>query len=357
MGYLPRIESNFGCVRKRLFCTHHHPYHPSETEFLLNHARSGILLALKALNLPTGSKVGMSVYDCHTVMNAISQADLTPVFIDIDHNLRLSIQDLAEKSDDLDALIVSHLFGVPNDMATITNICHEIPIIEDCAHAYGIDSVGGTGCMAVYSIGLGKLPSIGDGGILKVNDPGYLQKVKNIYDTLPNYTQWQEIRLFATLSLRHLLYRPIIYRLFTRPLLKRNNNTTTHETIVCRRMSKGIQSIYNAVRNNITTEITRRRNTANTIISLLGSTESFTPITSSNGFMLPIICDSPAHFKEKLHRYGIESDTHFKKTILWAKDFGYEIGGCPTAEWMTCHLLVIPTYTQGKRIKFYNCPQ
>ena len=35
----------------------------------------------------------------------------------------------------IDALIVNHTFGIPDDIDEIKKICHNKPIIEDCAHS------------------------------------------------------------------------------------------------------------------------------------------------------------------------------------------------------------------------------
>ena len=57
----------------------------------------------------------------------------------MDDDLRIDKGDLKRKSSQLSALIVTHLFGIVNDVCAIKKEFPQLVIIEDCAHAYGID--------------------------------------------------------------------------------------------------------------------------------------------------------------------------------------------------------------------------
>ena len=118
----PRVEVDFNAEDRRAFRKRKPEYRPQANEFLLNHARSGLLLALQSLNLPKGSKVGVMVYNCHTVMNAVAQVGGEVVFIDVDDSLRIDQNDLEKKSIGLKVLIVTHLFGILNDIKTIRDL-------------------------------------------------------------------------------------------------------------------------------------------------------------------------------------------------------------------------------------------
>ena len=64
----------------------------------------------------------------------------------------------------------------------------------------------------------------------------------------------------------------------------------------------------------------------------------------SNCFMFPIYCDDPILVKTKLFHKGIESETHFRHCLVWAKGYGYKDGECPNTEDLVRHLLLVPTY-------------
>ena len=93
---IPRLHIVFPCHFRKEFWFGK-PYEAAENEFLLDHARSGILLALKAMGLPKGSGVGVMVYNCHTVPNAVHQAGYELVFLDVTDDLRLDMEDLNPK--------------------------------------------------------------------------------------------------------------------------------------------------------------------------------------------------------------------------------------------------------------------
>lgn len=66
----------------------------------------------------------------------------------------------------------------------------------------------------------------------------------------------------------------------------------------------------------------------------------------SNAFMAIVTCEDPAALQKHYAERGIETATHFKNAITWAKQFGYVEGSCPNAEKLVNKLLMIPTYTK-----------
>ena len=63
-----------------------------------------------------------------------------------------------------------------------------------------------------------------------------------------------------------------------------------------------------------------------------------------NAFMAIVKCEDPAALKATYAVKGVETETHFKNAIVWAKQFGYKEGSCPNAESLVNHLLMVPTY-------------
>ncbi|NPV45552.1 MAG: hypothetical protein HPY69_01235 [Armatimonadetes bacterium] len=144
---------------------------PARPWLLVNSGRAAMLLALQALALPPGSRVGVPLYCCPTVFEAITLAGCQPEFIDIDlASYGVSPTTVKTKAKDLAALIVVHMFGYPVDLRTMGEITGDRPLIEDCAHAYGSRyqgrPVGSEGTAAIYSFGPAKWPACGGGGAL-----------------------------------------------------------------------------------------------------------------------------------------------------------------------------------------------
>ena len=129
---------------------------------------------LKMLNLPNKSKIGVPLYCCTVVFEAIQRAGHIPIFLDIDEEtLTVDFTTNREKFDQLDAMIVVHTFGIPADMKKIQEKIQDIPLIEDCAHSPLSKSrneyCGSFGNAAFFSFGLGKPISTGGGGLIGWN--------------------------------------------------------------------------------------------------------------------------------------------------------------------------------------------
>lgn len=338
-----RLDIHF-TLRQQLLFWSGDRYLPGEREFLINHARSGILLALRALKLPPGSSVGVMTYNCHTVFNAIRQAGLNPVFIDVTEDLKIDIQDLINKRERISALIITHLFGIENNIESIQDAFPGLPIIEDCAHSYGRKKLYGD--FTVFSLGQGKLPSIGDGGILFVNNVYYLDRIKSIYNSIPDYSFGQTFALFAALVVRSILYKPFVYSCITEPIKRRRKISNGVEAITPKRMCKGVSSVYLSEKKRIDQYIIGKRAKADEISEELKTNKDINMLLplGVNAFMLVVRCDNPVHIKKLFRTKGIEVDTHFAHCIDWATCFGYKKGSCPRAELLTRQLIMIPTH-------------
>lgn len=319
-------------------------YTPQTGEYLLNHARSGILMALHAA-LPNGGRVGVIAYNCYTVANAVLQSGCTPVFVDVTDELHIDLQHAASLK--LDALVLTNLFGIHNDIAEVRKALGDIPIIVDNAHGYGLPTEGD---FTVYSINQGKFPALGEGGILHVNNHTYLASIQQQYDALPSYSLLKEIKLYATMLLKAIVHIPLVYTLITLPLKKRRKDASCHEAVVLRSMAKGVSRMYQQALPTIPARIAQQRNQAQIIAEQL-ATRAKRAWYGENAFMLIAQSDDPKMLKTHFESHGIEAATHFSRAIEWATEFGYTKGSCPTAERLTKELVMIPTYCHKASLK------
>ena len=337
----PRLEICFSFSQQTAFLFGQ-KYTPTESEFLLNHARSGILLALNAMGLPQGTGVGVMVYNCHTVMNAVEQAGCKPVFLDVTDELTLDLDDLRKKSGQIEALIVTHLFGIVNNVKAIKAEFPELLIVEDCAHAYGIDKLYGD--FAIFSIGQGKLPSIGDGGILKVLNDRFKGSVEKLFGGLTDYSKLQSSMLFLKLWAKSLLYSHLIYGWLSLPVKNKRSVASGKEAIALKKMCRGISAVYAIEKDQAVEKIVRRKQRATEVLEAIRPFGISTFYLGCNAFMLVVSCESPAKLQKELAKQGVDSATHFANAIHWATEFGYASGQCPNAEKIIKHLLMIPIY-------------
>ncbi len=326
---IPRLEIHFDRTERRLFRVGKE-YSMPKGEYWLNHCRSGIQLALQALHLKPQTGVGMMVYNCHTVMNAIWLAGCKPVFVDVTDSMTIDMEDLARKRKQMQVLIVTHLFGFVNNVKEIKRLYPDLIVIEDCAHCFEHEIDGEFG---VYSVGQGKFPSIGDGGILKVKGDR-LKVIGELYDSLPSYSRKQEAKLYLRLWIKAMMYSPCLYWL-TRRLKGKRGEMDVREQVSLRKMSFGIANILAHKRSDYPIVISERKHRAQQIKDAM---------VGENAFMAVVHTDDPVALKAAYASKGVETETHFKHCIEWARVFEYTEGDCPNAEKLTTKLLMISTY-------------
>lgn len=342
---IPRLNIEFGFRQFGDFF--HRSPDPvlSEDTYAFDHARSAIVVALRSLDLPANSKVGIMVYNCHTVMNAIHQVQCKPEFVDVNDDLTVDYDDLKVKAVGMSALIITHLFGIINDVESIRRDFPGLPIIEDCAHAYPFNTIFGD--FATYSIGQGKFPSIGDGGLLFVNNKSYVSRVKELYDFIPDYGRLQSIKLVFKLWAKAILYRPYVYGAFTFPSLKWiRKNIDVDEQIRPRKMSCGIRRLYSDYHDHVAERVAYQQQNAEELIRRFKFIEGVkNTICGCNAFMLVVEADDINSLMHSFKGKNVEIGTHFRRCIDWAMRYGYKLGECPNAERLINRLIMVPTYT------------
>jgi len=131
--------------------------------------------AIEALDLGAGDRVVTTPFSYIASSNTIRLAGAEPVFADIDPTTfnvdPEAVREIVENQE-VDALLVVHLYGLPCDMAELNEIAseHDIPLIEDCAQAHGatyngkpVGSFGDAGCFSFYPT---KNMTTGEGGMI-----------------------------------------------------------------------------------------------------------------------------------------------------------------------------------------------
>ena len=325
--------------------------------FYFNHARTGLRIGLSSLNLPVGSKVGVMVYNCYSVMNAVKLAGLEIEFIDVTDNFCLDLVDFKNKKDHLSAIIVTHLFGIPTNIEQLKSISPSIAIIEDCAHSFLSESkgklTGSMGDMAIFSMGLGKFPSIGSGGYLKVNNERYSAKINEIYSDLPVPSMLSELKNIGLSLILNFLHQPIVYNYFTRPILKQKNIELKDDIRYTHKESKILKSslgLYISKYDKYSLYLKTQQNYAGKIFKIIKSTYPKAYISTGfnineiNCFMFPLLIENREQFIDQFAKNGIETGKHFSNSIEWAKKFGYKVGSCKNAEKIARQLVVCPCH-------------
>lgn len=146
-----------------------------------------LLVALMALGVGPGDEVILPTFTFFATAGVVDRLGARPVFVDIDPvDFCLSIEGVRQALNDrTKAVIPVHLFGQAADMDALMEVAGDIPVIEDCAQAWGANyrgrPVGGTGLMGAFSFFPSKnLGCFGDGGLVTTNDGELAQTLREL---------------------------------------------------------------------------------------------------------------------------------------------------------------------------------
>jgi dTDP-4-amino-4,6-dideoxygalactose transaminase len=134
-------------------------------------------LLLTGLGIGPGDEVIVPAFTAVPTAAAVCAAGAIPVFADVEPDTANLDPEAARAAvtDRTAAAIVVHLYGRP---ATLPDL--DVPVIEDCAHAHGMDREG-RGVAAAYSFYPTKnLGGIGDGGAVVTDDDELAARVARL---------------------------------------------------------------------------------------------------------------------------------------------------------------------------------
>jgi len=321
--------------------------------------RASLYAILKSLNLPPGAQIGVPLFCCSVVFNAIHQAGLTPRFIDSDlDDCNLSIEDLHRKYAGLAAIIAVHMFGHPCDMDAIVATADGLPVIEDCAQSlfstYKGRLTGLLSTASFFSFRCGKYISAGEGSAVFCRDP-YLHS--RIQQTVSSFDKWSipsmvadSLMTFAKATLYHrpwygLLGHPIGMRLDAKLNLTAKDGFTTsriaasHLALVDRRIPCFQESI------------SIQREHAHRLLKALEPGSFGLPSEDSRGstnwfqFALRLRSkDQRDTMAAYLFSQGIDTAKYLDGIADEARSaYGYQ-GDCPNAELLSKTVLLVPIH-------------
>ena len=131
-------------------------------------------LGFRAVGLTAGKRVASVANAGFYTSAALHAVGATPVYVDVVADSQLmDLQRLRSLVDagKVDAVVITHLFGLMHDMAAVRALADRagIPVIEDCSQAHGAHrdgrragSVGDVACFSFYPTK--NLGALGDGG-------------------------------------------------------------------------------------------------------------------------------------------------------------------------------------------------
>ena len=176
------IEAMVGAPQKRRdhFAKAFSDYIGCSQCYLVSSGRAALYVILNAMSeLSARTEVIVPAYTCPSVAVAVRRAGLKPTLCDVSiESLNMDTSHLEDLiSERTLCVIATHMFGFPCDIYRICEIADSAGawVVEDAAQSAGAKyegyRVGTFGAASLFSLGMGKNFTTGNGGIICVNSP------------------------------------------------------------------------------------------------------------------------------------------------------------------------------------------
>lgn len=154
----------------------------------VNNCTAALRACLAMLGVGPGDEVISTPFTFIATNTAILEQGAKPVFADIKYeDLNISPKSIEERiTPRTKAIMIVHYGGNPCDLDEIRAIGtkHNLPIIEDSAHAMGSKYkgkyIGASGDIVCFSLQVVKIINSGDGGLIATSKKEYYEKLKKI---------------------------------------------------------------------------------------------------------------------------------------------------------------------------------
>lgn len=217
---LADLKAAFSIVREDDFLEEFKKFSGINHVYSTNWGRTALFIALKGMNLRK-KYIAVNAYTSPIMALTIRAAGYIPIPLDINtSNLGINIDSLNKTiSSDVGILIITHLFGLPDNIDALLEFAKnkDIIVIEDCANSlgsfYSNKHTGSFGDISFFSFRIGKPLSTG-GGILGINNTRLLEQMLMYYKKIKRETSI--LSLFRNEAEKILFKRPM-YGLVTKP--------------------------------------------------------------------------------------------------------------------------------------------
>ena len=302
----------------------------------LNSGTDALIVAIRSLNLKNNSEIITTSNTWISSAYAIELNNCKPVFIDVDpNNFQMDCSLLKKKlTKKTKAIIVTHLYGNPNEMSKICKFAkdHNLYIIEDIAQAHLakykgkiVGNFGDVACLSFYpSKNLGAL---GDAGSLITNSKKIIQNATKFanYGSL-NFNDKNHSILGINSRMDEIQASFLIEK------IKKLKITTKKRIQLAKRYDDFCKKLK--IKN----------------IKVLNQATNVYHI-------YPIVIKNRDNVKKKLKKLGINTQIHYPMPIHLQDSFkhlNYKKGQLPITEYLSKNLLSLPFYPgiEKKKINY-----
>lgn len=317
--------------------------------------RQALELALRRSGLPAGSRVGINGFTCYVVYQAVENAGLEPVFVDVAKNSLHFDATKLEKAKNLKAIIVQNTLGLPVDVAPIEKHCkkNDLLLIEDLAHSFGAvyedgRDAGTVGTLAMLSFSQDKQQDVVAGGALidhrkqtavdtSLQSAGLWTRAKN-----RAYPFWScVIRTGYSLGVgKYIHFTLKKLHLLSTPMSDNAQGLATMTPLAARLLKSRLKDQTN--------ELVHRRTIAAIYQKELPKNLQYSVVGEPSFLRFPLRVNKPAKLIAKLKEHEMYfGDTWYDAPIApkrYLTQTNYEAGDCPNAEMVVKHIINLPTH-------------
>jgi perosamine synthetase len=311
------------------------------------------------------SEVITQAFSCLVVPNAIKFAGYKPIYVDIDETYNLDIEDLKRKiNEKTKAIIIQNTFGIPAKIDEILEIAHQnnILVIENLTHSLGAKYkgkyLGNFGDFALLSFNKNKVISSIIGGALVVNNKNFLEKIKQNYESLPEFSPKEIQKIIFTGKVLYQAKKN--YNFLTKIYLKflRKSGKTVEMISLIEKQGKKPENylfkfpevLFPLLLNQLK-KLERfnekRKEVAKIYLEKFPLNFEGEPIF----LRFPILIENRDFVLEKFKKENIYLGDWYRCVLdpcFDLKIFDYEIGSCPKAEEITKKIINLPTLIEKK---------
>lgn len=321
--------------------------------------RAALVAALRALNLPREARIGVPLFCCPVVFQAIRSAGCRPAFVDVaPADCCLCPQDLSVKIGHLDAVLAVHMFGNLCDLPAIRRVAGPRPVIEDCAQALGsrlgTQAAGTLGTVAFFSFRAGKYVSAGWGGALFAEEASLRSRLREIIASEPRPSRLAATRHTLIQFCKSVLrgrpaYGWVGHRLWAAAGKGESARDSAEirpspifpgDLAVARRRLSVLEATIQAQRSHAE-QLERELLVDRTLLCPERAG------TVSNRYLFPLKLASVEerdHLAANLLARGVDTMCYLDEVVRVARDhYGYA-GDCPVSECLSRTVLVLPAY-------------
>jgi perosamine synthetase len=324
-----------------------------------NTGRTSIYAILKAMELPAGARVGVPLFCCSVVFNAICQAGLTPCFIDSNvEDCNLSVEDLQKKRQGLAAIVAVHMFGRPCDMDAILDAAGDIPVIEDCAQSvfstYKGKLTGSLSTASFFSFRCGKYISAGEGSAIFCRDPELNRKIEQVVNSFEGPSMFGMAKDALSTFVKATLYNRPWYGLIGHPVgmrLDKKLNLTAKDGFEAGKIASTHLHLVEERIGSFEEKISRQREHAHMLLRSIKPGPFSLPLEDEDCFInwyQFALRFQTTEQRDAMAAYllsqGIDTAKYLDTIVDETRTLYGNRGDCPNAEQLSKTILLVPIH-------------